>query len=170
MLNGMTGWGVFATKRAMKALGAIAAAAMLVATMPSPAEAGKKGRVAAAVAGGIIAGAVIGSAIAHDRHYGGHHYVHHRKRYYYGGHYYHRRHYHRRHYYRHYRPYRYYYRPRVVHRHYYYRHYRPRYHHYSGRPAPWTPAWYSYCARKYRSFDPGSGTFQPYHGPRKLCR
>jgi hypothetical protein len=38
------------------------------------------------------------------------------------------------------------------------------------RPAPWTPAWYRYCSEKYRSFDPRSGTFQPYHGPRQLCR
>ena len=37
-------------------------------------------------------------------------------------------------------------------------------------PAPWTPAWYSYCSHKYRSFDPRSGTFQPYNGPRRLCR
>lgn len=36
-------------------------------------------------------------------------------------------------------------------------------------PAPWTPAWYNYCSHKYRSFDPRSGTFQPYHGPRRLC-
>jgi len=36
-------------------------------------------------------------------------------------------------------------------------------------PAPWSPAWYSYCSRKYRSFDPASGTFQPYRGPRRLC-
>jgi hypothetical protein len=37
-------------------------------------------------------------------------------------------------------------------------------------PKPWTGAWYRYCADKYRSFDPRSGTFQPYHGPRQLCR
>jgi hypothetical protein len=41
---------------------------------------------------------------------------------------------------------------------------------YSYAPAPWTPEWYAYCARKYRSFDPASGTFQPYYGPRRLCR
>lgn len=41
---------------------------------------------------------------------------------------------------------------------------------YSYAPKPWTPAWYSYCTSKYRSFDPRSGTFQPYHGPRRLCR
>jgi hypothetical protein len=41
---------------------------------------------------------------------------------------------------------------------------------YAYGPAPWTPAWYSYCSHKYRSFDPRSGTFQPYNGPRRLCR
>lgn len=41
---------------------------------------------------------------------------------------------------------------------------------YSYAPRPWTPAWYSYCTSKYRSFDPRSGTFQPYHGPRRMCR
>ncbi len=37
-------------------------------------------------------------------------------------------------------------------------------------PEPFSDAWYSYCAAKYRSFDPATGTFQPYHGPRRLCR
>lgn len=37
-------------------------------------------------------------------------------------------------------------------------------------PAPWTPAWYRYCSHKYRSFHARSGTYQPYHGPRQLCR
>ena len=41
---------------------------------------------------------------------------------------------------------------------------------YAYAPAPWTPAWYNYCSGRYRSFDPRSGTFQPYNGPRKLCR
>lgn len=35
---------------------------------------------------------------------------------------------------------------------------------------PWTPEWYQYCSTRYRSFDARSGTFQPYHGPRQLCR
>ncbi|MBZ8134925.1 BA14K family protein [Afifella sp. IM 167] len=39
-----------------------------------------------------------------------------------------------------------------------------------GGPQPWTPEWYLYCESKYRSFDPDSGTFQPYNGPRQLCR
>lgn len=41
---------------------------------------------------------------------------------------------------------------------------------YSYAPRPWSGEWYAYCAQKYRSFDARSGTFQPYHGPRQLCR
>ncbi|MDO9633063.1 MAG: BA14K family protein, partial [Humidesulfovibrio sp.] len=41
---------------------------------------------------------------------------------------------------------------------------------YAGAPRPWTGEWYRYCAARYRSFDANSGTFQPYHGPRQLCR
>jgi hypothetical protein len=41
---------------------------------------------------------------------------------------------------------------------------------YDDRPPPWSPGWYAYCTSKYRSFDPATGTFQPYHGPRQLCR
>lgn len=41
---------------------------------------------------------------------------------------------------------------------------------YYGAPEPWTRAWYFYCADRYRSFDARSGTFQPYYGPRRLCR
>jgi hypothetical protein len=37
-------------------------------------------------------------------------------------------------------------------------------------PDPFTDEWYDYCAERYRSFDPETGTFQPYEGPRKLCR
>lgn len=37
-------------------------------------------------------------------------------------------------------------------------------------PRPWTPEWYDYCSSKYVSFDPRSGTFQPYYGPRRLCQ
>lgn len=48
------------------------------------------------------------------------------------------------------------------------RHAAPRYVRYAA--APWTPEWYQYCASRYRSFDARSGTFQPYHGPRRLCR
>ncbi|RFC66039.1 BA14K family protein [Fulvimarina endophytica] len=41
---------------------------------------------------------------------------------------------------------------------------------YGGGIQPWTGEWYRYCAARYRSFDARSGTFQPYHGPRQLCR
>ena len=36
-------------------------------------------------------------------------------------------------------------------------------------PAPWTPEWYVYCARKYGSFDAASGTFLGYDGFRHMC-
>lgn len=39
-----------------------------------------------------------------------------------------------------------------------------------GRYEPWSRSWYNYCSARYRSFDPGSGTFQPYNGPRQFCR
>ena len=39
-----------------------------------------------------------------------------------------------------------------------------------GAPRFRSRAWYRYCENKYRSFDPRSGTYQPYHGPRRLCR
>ena len=35
---------------------------------------------------------------------------------------------------------------------------------------PWTPEWYSYCASKYRSFDPRSGTYMGYDGYRHMCQ
>lgn len=38
------------------------------------------------------------------------------------------------------------------------------------RPAPWTPAWYDYCSRKYRSFNPNTGYFLAYSGNYKFCR
>ena len=41
---------------------------------------------------------------------------------------------------------------------------------YYGPPPPWSPDWYAYCHSKYRSFDPRSGTYQPYHGPRRFCQ
>lgn len=37
-------------------------------------------------------------------------------------------------------------------------------------PAPFTAEWIRYCEGRYRSFDRDSGTFQPNHGPRRLCR
>jgi len=39
-----------------------------------------------------------------------------------------------------------------------------------GVPPVGSPDWYAYCASKYRSFDASDGTFQPYHGPRRLCQ
>ena len=36
-------------------------------------------------------------------------------------------------------------------------------------PAPWTPEWYAYCARKYDSFHAPSGTFLGYDGFRHTC-
>ena len=39
-----------------------------------------------------------------------------------------------------------------------------------GSPPVRSGAWYRYCAAKFRSFDARSGTYQPYHGPRRVCR
>jgi hypothetical protein len=40
----------------------------------------------------------------------------------------------------------------------------------SYRPARWSADWYSYCADRYASFDPGSGTFIGRDGMRHVCR
>ena len=37
-------------------------------------------------------------------------------------------------------------------------------------PEPFTDDWYAYCTSKYNTFDPQTGTFQPFEGPRKLCK
>lgn len=37
-------------------------------------------------------------------------------------------------------------------------------------PARGSADWYAYCARKYRSFDPRSGTYLGYDGRRHYCR
>lgn len=37
-------------------------------------------------------------------------------------------------------------------------------------PARGSTDWYAYCARKYRSFDPRSGTYLGYDGRRHYCR
>lgn len=34
---------------------------------------------------------------------------------------------------------------------------------------PWSPQWYTYCQNRYRSFDPGSGTFTGYDGRQHFC-
>lgn len=46
----------------------------------------------------------------------------------------------------------------------------PRVVEYDTRPQPWTQEWYSYCASKYRSFNPQTGRFLTYSGQYKLCR
>ncbi|WP_373235795.1 BA14K family protein [Cohaesibacter celericrescens] len=64
---------------------------------------------------------------------------------------------------RNYRPHRSHYRP----------HHRPNRHHrvrHSGRPAPWTRAWYRYCETRYRSFNSRTGYFRGYDGRRHFCR
>ena len=38
------------------------------------------------------------------------------------------------------------------------------------RPAPWSPAWYNYCSRKYRSFNPNTGYFLSYSGQYRFCQ
>ncbi|MBN9671677.1 BA14K family protein [Roseibium aggregatum] len=35
---------------------------------------------------------------------------------------------------------------------------------------PWSPAWYRYCASKYRSFNPSTGTFTTYQGEQRFCQ
>ena len=35
---------------------------------------------------------------------------------------------------------------------------------------PWTPAWYSYCSQRYRSFNPQTGYFLAYSGHYTFCR
>lgn len=40
---------------------------------------------------------------------------------------------------------------------------------YGGELAIGSPAWYEYCTRRYRSFDPASGTFMGYDGVRRPC-
>ncbi|MEM1287275.1 MAG: BA14K family protein [Pseudomonadota bacterium] len=35
---------------------------------------------------------------------------------------------------------------------------------------PWTPAWYSYCSQRYRSFNPNTGYFLAYSGNYVFCR
>ena len=43
------------------------------------------------------------------------------------------------------------------------RYYRPRY-------EPWSDAWYDYCFRRYRSFNPDTGYFKSYSGRYVFCR
>ncbi len=36
--------------------------------------------------------------------------------------------------------------------------------------APFTPAWTAYCARKFKSFNPNTGTYLAYSGKYRFCR
>jgi len=38
-----------------------------------------------------------------------------------------------------------------------------------GGYAPWSPGWHNYCTRKYRSFNPNTGTFRGYDGRDHFC-
>jgi BA14K-like protein len=35
---------------------------------------------------------------------------------------------------------------------------------------PYTAAWYAYCQRRYKSFDPNTGTYMSYSGQRRFCQ
>lgn len=35
---------------------------------------------------------------------------------------------------------------------------------------PWSPAWYDYCASRYRTFNPSTGTYTTYRGEQKFCQ
>ena len=39
-----------------------------------------------------------------------------------------------------------------------------------GALEPWSREWFRYCESRYRSFDPGSGTFVGYDGREHFCR
>jgi len=40
---------------------------------------------------------------------------------------------------------------------------------YRGGLEPWSPGWYNYCSRKFRSFNPRTGTFRGYDGRNHFC-
>lgn len=149
------------TNRFFKSLAVAVVLTVAAISTSQNAHAGKGTRnfILGAAAG--VAGLAVIDSLSHRRHYaGGYGYY----NYGYG-----------------YRPYNYGYRyPRYRRPYYgsYYRSYsRPRYRTYyaprrihRGRPARWSRAWYRYCANKYRSFRRSDGTFQPYKGPRRICR
>ena len=137
----------------LKTIAVAAALSLGAMALSQPAQAGH--RNTAAIIAGIAVGAIVAGAIADSHRHRHHHYNHgYRKRHY------------KKHRYKSY----YYAPPPPV----YYKPARPHYapppvaHRYA--PEPWTPEWYAYCSQRYRSFDPRSGTFQPYHGPRRLCQ
>lgn len=41
---------------------------------------------------------------------------------------------------------------------------------YDAYPAPYSGEWYRYCAEKYRSFNPQTGTYTTYSGEQRVCR
>jgi hypothetical protein len=41
---------------------------------------------------------------------------------------------------------------------------------YDVNPAPYSGEWYRYCAEKYRSFNPRTGTYTTYSGEQRVCR
>jgi len=45
------------------------------------------------------------------------------------------------------------------------RYYQPR----AYRPVQWSPEWIAYCARKYKSFNPRTGTYRTYSGRVRMC-
>ncbi len=148
------------TNRFVKSLAVVMVLGIAAITSSQNAYAGKGTRnfVYGALAG--VAGVGILNSLSrgsyYDRGYYNGGYRYRRNNYYYGDRYYSRR------------PY--YYRSG------YYDTYRPRHSTYSAprrtyreRPVTWSPAWYRYCANKYRTFRRSDGTFQPYGGPRRLC-
>ncbi|MDN3718602.1 BA14K family protein [Roseibium salinum] len=36
--------------------------------------------------------------------------------------------------------------------------------------APFTPQWVAYCSRKFKSFNPNTGTYLAYSGKYRFCR
>lgn len=40
---------------------------------------------------------------------------------------------------------------------------------YAGNYEPWSSEWYDYCADRYRSFNPRTGTFRGYDGAEHFC-
>lgn len=47
---------------------------------------------------------------------------------------------------------------------------RPRRNNYRARFEPWTPAWYRYCSRRYRTFNPSTGYYIARPGQYRFCR
>jgi hypothetical protein len=39
-----------------------------------------------------------------------------------------------------------------------------------GTPTPYSAQWYTYCAEKYRSFEPSTGRYTTYSGVERICR